>query len=159
MKSHYFFQPLIIFVFLFLILVVFYQTAHSTILWAVGAGSLASSAFILFSKPSAVSAHPFHLAFSYIIAILSGVFFHFIAITVLSSGEPYIWMSFFAALSVITCFYAMYYWKLEHPPAAGMALVCVIDLQDIMTLVIIVFAVVVLISTRLLLRSYLRDLF
>lgn len=156
---NYIWQPFIIFVFLFSILNLFYHTAQSDILWAVGAGSLASSAFIIFSKPSSVTAHPLRLIVAYVIAILCGMLLHIMSETLLYAGHSFVWLSFFASVAVIASLYFMFLLNVEHPPAVGMALVFVIDLKDYRTSVLIIAAITLLVLIKLILNRQLSDLF
>lgn len=76
---NYIWQPLIIFIFLVAILNIFLLAEHtSNIAWAVGAGSLASSAYLVFAKPSAVAAHPLRLIVAYVLAIVCGLLTHYL---------------------------------------------------------------------------------
>ncbi|HLB56566.1 MAG TPA: HPP family protein [Coxiellaceae bacterium] len=156
---NYIWQPLIILIFLFSILNLFYHTAQSDILWAVGAGSLASSAFIIFSKPSSVTAHPLRLIVAYVIAILCGMLLHIMGETLLYAGHSFVWLSFLASIAVIVCLYFMFWLNVEHPPAVGMALVFVIDLKDYRTSVLIIAAITLLVVIKLILNRKLSDLF
>ncbi|PIZ03626.1 MAG: hypothetical protein COY58_08420 [Gammaproteobacteria bacterium CG_4_10_14_0_8_um_filter_38_16] len=155
--ANYIWQPAIIF--LFVILNLFYHTAKSDVLWAVGAGSLASSAFIIFSKPSSVSAHPLRLIVAYVVAILCGMLLHVMGGLLLYSGYGFVWISFLASVSVVVCLFLMMGLKIEHPPAVGMALVFVIDLKDYRTSILIIAAITVLVLLKLLLNRQLSDLF
>lgn len=158
-RSNYIFQPAIIFIFLFIILNLFYHTAQSDVLWAVGSGSLASSAFTVFLRPSAISAHPLRLIVAYVIAILCGMLLHVVGEDLLYAGHTFVWMSFLASAAVIVCVYLMFWLKVEHPPAVGMALVFVIDLKDYRTSILIIAAITVLVLLKLALNRKLSDLF
>ncbi|OGT48107.1 MAG: hypothetical protein A3E82_07075 [Gammaproteobacteria bacterium RIFCSPHIGHO2_12_FULL_38_11] len=157
---NYIWQPLIIFAFLAIILNVFLFTEHvSDIAWAVGTGSLASSAYLVFAKPSTVSARPLCLIVSYVLAITCGLVTHYLGDLLLLTHDQLFWMSFLAAFSATITLLFMVWMNVEHPPAIGMALVCVIDLRDYHTLIIVLGAVTVLVILKLALSRWLRDLY
>src|SRR3989338_7331948 len=102
---HYVWQIGAVFIFLCVVLVMFYSVAKSDVLWAVGASSLASSAYIVFSKPQSATARPARFMLAYVIAILCGMFMHFLGRwlfpeQVISIVETFFTVAFFAALAV-----------------------------------------------------------
>lgn len=157
---NYIWQPLIIFIFLTVILNIFLFTEYSSnVVWAVGVGSLASSAYLVFAKPSAVSAHPLRLIVAYVLAIVCGMLTHYVGESVLTLTHHYFWISFLAAFSVVITLLLMIWFKAEHPPAVGMALVFVIDLKDYRTSIIVLGAITILVVLKLALSRWLRDLY
>ena len=157
---NYIWQPAIVFIFLVTILNIFLFEEHlSNVAWAVGAGSLASSAYLVFAKPSAVSAHPLRLIVAYVLAIVCGMTTHYLGDTFLLAKLGYLWISVLAAFAVVVTILLMLWMKADHPPAVGMALVFVIDLKDYRTSVIVLSAITVLVILKLALGRWLRDLY
>ena len=134
--ANYIWQPLMVFIFLWLCLHFFYMTAQTDALWAVGGGSLASSAYLLFAKPNSTPAHPVRFVVAYVIAVLCGIamhwsLLHFTVAPLFACPYPgFCWTGFFAALSVMITFMFLIGLRMDHPPALGMALVLVIDSRD-----------------------------
>jgi len=157
-------QPLVAVIFLSIILIFMNHFTQSSILWAVGTGALASSCFIVFGKPSSAHSMPHKIIGGYIIGILSGVIFHLIAVHFQTAGfhllgnEDFQMLGITAALSAGFCLVLMSVLKLEHPPAAGMALVLTIELQDYSDILIVLIAAIILASIRWFLRRRLVDL-
>ncbi|MCX7121501.1 MAG: HPP family protein [Gammaproteobacteria bacterium] len=157
---NYIWQPFIIFMFLTAILNIFLFAEYTTnVVWAVGVGSLASSAYLVFAKPSAVSAHPMRLIVAYVLAIVCGMLTHYAGESVLTLAHHYFWISFLAALAVVITLLLMIWFKAEHPPAVGMALVFVIDLKDYRTSIIVLGAITILVILKLMLSRWLSDLY
>ena len=157
--TNYIIQTSFIFIFNVVVLQLFRLTDTSSIVWAVGTGSLAASSCIIFARPSSIAAHPLRLFLAYIIAILSGAFFHFVGISVCAHGAQCPVMSVFAGLAICVAFVGMLLLRLEHPPALGMALVLALELQDYKASLVVLLSVVILLIFRFLLRSFLRDLY
>ena len=65
-------QPLLCALFIFLVLAFLAQIHHDGLLWAAGASSLASSAFIVFVSPNTHSATWQRILGGYFLAALSG---------------------------------------------------------------------------------------
>lgn len=162
---NYIWQMLLLFVFLSAVLFLFYWHASSNVLWAVGVGSLASSAYIVFSKPSSPSGKPTNIFVAYLIAICVGIFFRFFVenwlmhCTNFFEIHQFCWPGVIAALAVVISVLLMAAVHVEHPPAAGMALILVLDVQDYQTLIIIFMSVIVLALLKMVLRPWLVDLF
>ena len=162
---NYIWQTSALFVFLTGALLLFYLHASSNILWAVGAGSLASSAYIVFSKPSSVASSPLNMLVAYVIAIVVGIFFRvvvehwWVSCADFFQINHFCWPGVIAALAVVVSLLIMAAVRIEHPPAAGMALILVLDVHDYQTLVIILMSVVVLALLKRLLKPWLKDLF
>lgn len=139
-------------------------TSGSQILWAVGAGSLASSTFIVFTIPNSVSARASRIIGGYAIAVITGLVLHFILmglIHFLSShfqmSDPRIfWMT--ASISLGLSMLAMILFDCQHPPAAGVALVLVLDIHHFQILFVILFAALALSLIKLLFKNHLVNL-
>lgn len=149
-----------IFGFLAAVLTIFlFADRASDVVWAVGAGSLASSAYIVFSKPSAVSSHPLRLIVAYVVAIVCGMATHYIGNIILSLTNQFFWVAFLGAFAVLITLWLMLWLHVEHPPAVGMALVFVIDLRDYRTSIIVLGAITVLVILKTALQPWMRDLY
>ena len=158
--KNYIWQPIVIFIFLSIILIVFFLIDSAvSVVWAVGVGSLASSAYLVFAKPSATASHPFRFVISYVIAIVCGLLMHYLGDYFLSHGQNTLYISILAALSVVITMLLMIWLRIDHPPAVGMALVFVIDLKDYRTSIIVICAITVMMMLKFLLNPWLRDLF
>jgi CBS-domain-containing membrane protein len=157
--KNYLWQPFVIFVFLTAVLAVFFFFDSAVdVVWAVGVGSLASSAYLVFVKPSATASHSFRLIVSYVIAVVCGLLIHYLGEYFLFHGQDTVYISVLAALSVIITILLMIWLRIDHPPAVGMALVFVIDLKDYQTSIIVIGAIIIMMILKLLLNPWLRDL-
>ncbi len=163
--SNYIWQSALLVLFVFTSLMLFYWRMSANVLWAVGASSLASSAYIVFGKPSSVAARPQNIILAYIVAMTVGIFCRLIfelhlldSIYDLSYLQFY-WNGLFAAIAVALSLVITVKLRLDHPPSAGVALVLVIDVQDYHTLIIVLFSVIMLSLLSLAFRRRMRDLF
>jgi CBS-domain-containing membrane protein len=157
-------QPLLAMIFVFIVLLTLSQVAISPLLWAVGGSSLASSAFIVFGRPSSPSAQPWRVICGYAIGIIVGfgvraLFkpIHVFHVDFLSDPRFFM-LALSAAIAVGVTFLFMILLNIKHPPAAGIALVLVINLQDYNVLYVIFLAAVVLALLRQGLNKFLCDL-
>lgn len=162
--SHLIWQPLAAMVFMGIVLFFLNLVATSAILWAVGAGSIASSCFVVFAHPSGKTSDPKSIVGSYAVAILTGEFINFIAGyfpifhgVFLETTNIYA-LGCLAAFTVGLAIFLMVLFNLEHPPATGMALVLVLDIRDYRTLVVVFLAAVLLALIRKCLVRCLCDL-
>lgn len=157
-------QPLCAMVFLCCVLFVLNVFSTSPILWAVGAGSLASSCYVVFGKPQSSAAIPQRMIGGYLVGIVTGVGIRYLAIHFdlfhgFVLGEPHMQaVGLLAAISVGLALILMILLQFEHPPAAGMTLVLVLEVRDYRTVTIVFVAAVILALLHFLLRPYLRDL-
>lgn len=157
-------QPILAVIFICVVLFVMNNLARTTLLWAVGAGALSSSSFIVFGKPSLRSAMPLKIIGGYMVGIFCGVILHllYIQFHIFEAGfiqtSNYHVLGMFAALATGLCLFFMSLLRVEHPPAAGMALVLVIDLQDYDIVLVVIVAALVLGLLRQLLCKKLVDL-
>jgi len=157
-------QPLLATIFTGWILFFMGYFANSSVLWAVGAGSLSSSSYIIFSKPSTVPAAFKNILSGYLIGIITGITLHIIKMGfgyfnygILDTPYSYI-VEMMAASSVGLCLFIMALFKVEHPPAAGIALILVIDIYNYNEIIFIVIAALLLAVTHYCLRNKLVDL-
>ena len=157
------FQPLCAAVFVAIVLLLFNLIHHTNVLWAVGAGALSSSAFIVFTVPSSAVAKSSRLIGGYLIGIITGVLVHLVLVDILSVVSQFLqinshlfWVA--AAITVALSMSIMLAFKVPHPPAAGVALVLVLDISHYEMVLIIFGAVLILALMKWLLRGYLVDL-
>jgi len=161
---HFLWQPAFAVVFLCVVLFFMNRYTTSDLLWAVGAGALASSCFIVFGKPSSSTAKPFKIIGGYVLGILVGVIFHSIALHFHDLPAGFLGTVHFhtvgliAAICTGVCLLLMSLLRLEHPPAAGVSLVLVIDLRDYYVVFIVFIAAIILAGIRHLLCHRLIDL-
>lgn len=162
--SNLIWQPLIAVFFVMFILFFMDHFANSDVLWAVGAGSLSSSCYIVFGKPSSSAADPKRIVGGYLIGILTGIVLrlltmHFHDFQCGFLGTPHFHViGVVAAFSVGLCLFFMSLLKLEHPPAAGMALVLLVDMRDYGEILLIILSAFLLAFIRYFLRKRLVDL-
>lgn len=158
-------QPLLATVFILLVLFFMNRFSDSDVLWAVGAGSLSSSCYTVFGKPSSPIAQPTKLIGGYLIGIVTGFTLRFVSMGIHDMQCAFFGTNHFhiiaiiAAISVGLCLFFMAIFKLEHPPAAGMALVLVIDMRENNEIFLVILAVLFLALLHRLLRRKLVDLF
>ncbi len=162
--SNLIWQTAIAVIFICVVLFFMNHLAESDVLWAVGAGSLSSSCFIVFGKPSSPPAMPYKIVGGYIIGILSGILLHFIAgffhdfnCSFLGTVQYHV-VGMMAALAIGLCLIFMSLFRVEHPPAAGMALVLVIDMKDYNIIFVVLIFAIALALIRRMLRRHLIDL-
>jgi len=162
--SNLIWQPLLAMVFIALVLFFMNHFSTSDVLWAVGAGSLSSSCYIVFGNPTLKASEPRKIIGGYFIGIFTGFILRF-AIMYFHEhdcglfGTPHFYVvAILAAISVSLCLFFMSLLKVQHPPAAGMALVLVIDMRDYDEILIVVIAAFLLALIRYIFRSRLVDL-
>ena len=152
-------------VFMWLMLMGLDKISASTIIWAAGASSLASSSYLVFCVPHSVVAHPLKIIGSYVIAMTVGEMMRLFAnyfcdiLPLCQIGHPS--MHIFevaAAISVGIALLLMVLCKSEHPPAAGLAVVMVLDIRNLYALGIILFGAAMLAGIRVIFRNKLRNL-
>lgn len=139
-----------------------FKTAALT--WAVGGGAIASSSYLVFALPSSPSSQPRNIMGGFAIAMICGVLVQQAIIT--ADHWCHLWHCrvfhfpvFLSAIVVGIVLVLMALFNCPHPPAAGLSLVLVLDLQDTQVLVVITVAVLLLILLKSVLRKHLKDLF
>lgn len=162
---HLFVQALSATAFMWLTLMGLDTVISAQLIWAAGASTLASSAFIVFVVPSAVVAKPFKIIGSYIIAMVSGAFIRgvayliCIAFPLCVAGVPHTHLfEVAAAVAVGLSLLVMVLLKSEHPPAAGLAVVMVLDIHTPIALAIILTGALFLAAVRYIFRHKLMNL-
>jgi len=154
MRANILWQPLLAILITALILFSFAKVASSSILWAVGAGALASTTCIVFAMPDTKAAQSQCIIGGYAIAIAVGWSMHF-ALNLFGVAA---YFPCLAAIAVGLTMSLMGALSLEHPPAVGMALVLVVDLHDYHSLLVVIAGALLLALTKRLLQSHLTHL-
>lgn len=163
--AHLFFQPILAVLYIALVLFIFSLIDDNvSILWAVGIGSLSSSCYIIFVTPQSSVATSRRIIGGYVVGIAIGLLIRLILtkLYVLTFHETdyhtthLFWVS--AAITVGLSMLAMIVLSVEHPPAVGMSLVLVLNLQDYVTLLSIFVAALLLALIHWLLKDWLIDL-
>ncbi len=123
-----------------LVISVLSAVQHTVLVAAVGASS-----FIAFTMPQVESSRPRYLIGGYIIGILIGCLFHFLA-------EGFVWLTLpleptqlhilFGALATGVAIFLMVITNTEHPPAAGLALGFCISDWDLLTVGVVIMAII-----------------
>jgi len=151
-------------IFTALVLFALSQANGSTILWAIGAGALSSSTCIVFASPHTVVGQPKALAGGYLIGTVVGVACHWslaklMPVMIVNEGFQHtntFWVV--AAVAVGISILIMVITDMLHPPAVGVSLVLVIDVQQYTIALVILAAVVMLTVFRTILDKYLKML-
>lgn len=161
---HFLWQPALAIAVICLLLFLFNRFAASDILWAVGAGSLASSCCLVFGSPSSQSASVRCILGGYAIGILSGelvrlllLYFGITSVNFLAMMDAH-WIGLLASISVGLSILLMSFFRFQHPPAVGMSLVLVLDLRDYRTLAVVVIGAVLVATLRVVFAKKLADL-
>lgn len=156
-------QPLAAIIYVALVLLVLSHTNSSQIIWAIGAGSLSSSSCIVFASPHNKSASTKNLCLGYLIGIGVGVLMHIAlmkAAPLLSQTVLFHSNTFWALASIAVglTIIAMIACDVFHPPAVGIALVLVLDIQHYGIIAVILLSAFILALLRYILNPYLKDL-
>lgn len=161
---NYIWQPLTAVVFMSIVLFILNALATSSILWAVGAGALASSCFVVFGQPFSSNAFPHRIIGGYFIGIGMGGLMRIISEQLYLFQKDFLvsphfqTMGILAAVTVGLALFFMTLFRLQHPPATGMALVLVLDVRDYKTMFVVFFAATALALLRIVLKKQLIDL-
>jgi len=147
-----------------LILTLMSVDSTSQLLWAVGAGSLASTVFIIFTLPNSLVAEPRRIVGGYLIAFVMGSLVHlglreifdFVSSHFILQNAHVFWIS--GAVAMGLAMILMVLLDSQHPPAAGFSLVLVLGLREYYTLGIILLSVFILALIKYFLAPWLMDL-
>jgi hypothetical protein len=159
-KKHLLCQASLAVLYLWLILFLLDVAAISPVEWAVGASSLASSAFIVFVVPRVSAAEPIRILGGYVICVIVGSAGHFALQAIMPFSTIFGTHIFelITALSLGMSIVLMVLFKFQHPPAVGMTVILVLEHWGLASLSVIVFGVFVLIFLRVWFKDYLRNL-
>lgn len=110
----------------------------------IGLGSIASSTFILLTRPASPSASAKNIIPAYLIAILTGIVFQKIIIFFQPHFSPHLPLHFqgLAVMSVLTIIVIFNNFNIDHPPAVGMTLGLVLESWHYMTIVVLMSSVI-----------------
>lgn len=163
---HLVLQPLLGVFYIACVLLLLDATAGSAILWAIGSGCLASSCYIVFITPRSVTAQPHRIVGGYIVGITVGVLTHLLLKWIkhhfslddgaITTSEHLFWIS--AALTVGIAMFIMVVLNIEHPPAVGLSLVLVLDIEHYGIILAILGAAMVLAILKKILNPWLVNL-
>ncbi len=152
----YIVQSLLATVTILVILLFLDVLTHTAIIACLG-----SSAFLIFTRPSAYASRPRPFVGGYVISMVVGVIYSYATVLPsylhlpVSTETIYV---LFSAMAVGGAIFLMVITDTEHPPAAGMALGLVLNSWDYHTLMFILGAVVLMSVLRQLLQKYMIDL-
>ena len=163
---HLFWQPLIAVIYVAGVLIALSGSAGSNLLWAIGAGALSSSSYIVFVTPKSITAQSRRIIGGYIVGIVAGMVVHIVLVAVkqnllldhspVALNNHLFWAS--AAVTVGIAMILMVIINAEHPPAVGISLVLVLDIQHYMIIVIILAAAIVLAVLKKIFEPWLINL-
>ena len=163
--AHLFLQPGLAVIYVaFILFVLNIINQQITLLWAIGVGALSSSCYIIFVTPTSPVARPKRIIGGYFIGTFCGLVMHVILTklylltfeTSQISHSHLFWIS--AAITVGLSMFMMIALNVAHPPAIGVSLVLVLNLQDYTTLILIFLSACLLALIRWLLRNWLINL-
>jgi CBS-domain-containing membrane protein len=155
---HYVMQSLGAFIFIFVMLWCLGKVSKPGLLWAIGASSVASSVFIVFTSPQGRSAESVRMIGAYLLSLLIGFLgFYFSSLLALSMN-PLLAMEVATALTVAVSVSVMSLLHFEHPPATGLALILVLEPWGYATIMVIIISIIVLIGIHYLFKAHMRDL-
>ena len=152
--------------FMTLVLLVFGYFAQSPIIWAVGAGALAASSFLVFAAPKSPVSRPSHivcgyaigmftgLLLQYVLAQLYGILLHYETMFIYDKNIFWIAASLVLGLSIIL----IVIFDKTHPPAVGMSIVLVLYIRYYFIILVLFGCPVILALLRYGLRHHLKNL-
>jgi CBS domain-containing membrane protein len=165
LKYHLLGQTLLCGVFMGFVLLLMGVLSSNSVEWAVGATSLASSAYGVFVVPHSVVAQPKRILLAYFIATIIGLLFHailgYFSLKISTHFEATMGSHLFWALSALAVMFTMLVMMLsgaQHPPATGIALSMVSDVSNWRIFCAIWISVLVLVAIRKIFSHRLRDL-
>lgn len=160
---HLLLQTLACALFILLVLWCLNKVSMSRVVWAVGASSIASSAFSVFMRPESPGSHHRCIIIAYLIAtglaeVFRAAYENLVSAypVMLTQGIPWVWL--FAVVSMVLSILLMVWFKSEHPPAVGVGLVLMLEVKQFTIVIVLLAAAIVLALARRLLRSILISL-
>ena len=132
------------------------------IMWIAGTASIGSSIYLVYVQPSSVSAQARNMLLCYLFAFVIGPLFHLLLnvllalplMSVLHEGIPYL----VGVVAFSFIIFVSYRLATPHPPAAGMALLLTLDVDQFWPVLILFLLVLFLAGSRYILRNKLVDL-
>jgi CBS-domain-containing membrane protein len=143
------------------------MTVHYVLLFlnalsnAVVVASIGATAFVAFTSPHRRTSQPRYIMGGYAIGMVVSTLCYFLSVTGAIEHLPFFHrhaMEFFGAISVGLTMFVMLLMKLEHPPAAGLALGLVLREWSPHTLLVTTAAIGVIVLFQTVLKKYLIDL-
>lgn len=165
--THFVLQTFAAVVFMILVLFSLDHVQASHLVWAAGASTLASSSFIVFGTPHIESAKPYCIVVGYLITILSGSLIRILSgwscdgflLEICQNPVYQLPMNeVTAVISMCLAFGLMVFFRCAHPPAAGLAIVMVLDIQNYKPVVVIFIAAIILAAVRFIFNKLLIKL-
>lgn|SRR3990167_865988 len=162
--ANYFWQTIIAMLFVWLVMIGFDLVQASQHMWVVGVATIATSTVYVFAMPNTTPAHPLRILVGYLLGLVIGIAmqYAFAVMTSQSSGE--VGNSYHHLFEVggflafgLTLIIMMAI-RSEHPPAAALALLLVLEYKDFPSISIIVLAAILLALLRFLFGRTLKDL-
>lgn len=162
-KINYLWQMGLAGLFIFCVLYLFKNTSQKDVLWALGVSSLASSAFIVFTSPESRTASEHRVLCAYFINMAMGAITHYALQFLLGPHHmlvpsEFLIFSAFATIAVFLSVLFMVVFDVKHPPAVGICIILVIDMQRYYIIAVISISALVLAVIHLGLRRWLRNL-
>ena len=158
-------QPLLASIIIAMVLWGFSSQPTTNLVWALGAGAVSSTVYIVFGAPRCNAARMRNIIGGYLVAIFCGVtiqailtYFGFLNLPHLNASLELIGV-LNAAMVVGLVLFLMTLLQCEHPPAAGLSLVVVIDMRNHKILFIIIAYVCLIAAIKWLLSNNLKDLY
>ena len=150
-------------IFVFCVLLLFKDTTHADVLWALGVSSLASSAFIIFSMPNTEASQDHRVISSYFVNMAIGAITHYFLNYVLGhhamfSGSGFYIFSLVTALAVSLSLVLMIVLKIKHPPAVGVCIILIINMHRYDVIGVIAFAALLLAVLHYSLKRWMLNL-
>lgn len=152
--------------FMTLVLLVLGYFAQSPIIWAVGAGALAASSFLVFAAPKSPVSRPSHIVCGYAIGMFTGLLLHYVLTqlygillhheTMFVHDKNIFWIA--ASLALGLSIILMVIFDKTHPPAVGMSIVLVLDIRHYFIILVLFGCAVILALLRYGLRHHLKNL-
>lgn len=161
---NYIFQISLIVLFTLSLIYCFKFSSRQDALWALGVSSLASSAFIMFTRPNASDVTSSRFVLSYGINILIGFLTHVLLRHLFGSNnfvghtDSFLVFALIVALALGLSIFVMLLLRIKHPPALGICLILIIDLRHYDLMIIVTIAVLLLAVLHHVLQPWLKQL-
>ncbi|MFN3234816.1 MAG: HPP family protein [Gammaproteobacteria bacterium] len=158
--AHYVWQPLVAFLFIWAATFALGYT-HSLVLSSIGASSLGATALIIFANPGSNPARFTNVLGGYTIGLFCGILCHYASHHFILPKyilNPITFVEIYAAAAVALSILIMAICKMNHPPAAGMALGLVLEAWDYWTLAIILIAACAIALLKIILEPHIKTL-
>ncbi len=157
-------QTLILMFFMLALLVALNYVTASALVWSMGASALASSCYGVFSRPNSITSAPHRIVGGYLIGMASGEITRYLLqlgcldfLTCQPSASLTV-LAIAGAASVGLSFILMVLTGWEHPPAAGLAIILMLELHAWTPVLVILGAAFILAFLRWILSKKLVDL-